>query len=272
MHVDTIKKDWAARVVAIFFLLQTIWWISIFVSGLKETSQNYLFAATYGLICIWGAGWGFIISKKWGGFSSVLGRSLIFLSLGLLAQEFGQLVFSYYNVFLHVEVPYPSVADIGFFGTIPFYIYGIWLMARASGARFSLKSLGNQIQAFLIPAVILTASYLFFLKDYTFDYSHPLQIFLDFGYPLGEAFYVSLAILTYTLSRNLLGGIMKSKVLFIVAAFAAQYTAEFNFLYQNSKGTWINGGYGDYLYFLSYTIMVLGIIQFGHVETQLRSE
>lgn len=237
-----------------------------------ESPQNYYFAATYGLITVWGGIWGLIASKRWGGISSIMGKAVIVLSLGLLAQEFGQLVFSYYNLFLSVEIPYPSIADIGFFGSVLLYIYGIYLLSRASGIKFHLRAKFNQILAIFIPAVALIFSYILFLKGYQFDFSNLLKIILDFGYPLGEAVYISIAILIYILARKQLGGFMRSRILFIIAAFIAQYVAEFNFLFQNSRGTWVNGGYGDYLYFISYLIMTLGLIGLNSVFANIEQE
>ena len=269
--LDTIKKEWTAKIALIFFGLVSIWWNILFLSGVKETFQNYLFGATYGLICIWGGVLGLIIASKWGGFSSTIGRALIILSLGLLTQEFGQLVFSYYNIFLHIEIPYPSLADIGFFGTIPFYIVGMLLLAKAAGAKFSLNTFINQLQALLIPVAMLIFSFTLFLNNYHIDFTQPLKTFLDFGYPLGEALYVSIAILTYSLSRKFLGGLMRTKILFFIVAFIIEYIADFNFLWQNNQGTWVNGGYGDYLYFLSYFIMALSIIQMKTVLERLNT-
>lgn len=263
------RKETSAKIALLFFGLMTVWWVILFLSGAKETSQNYLFGATYGLICLWGGGWGLIISRKWGGFSSTLGKAIIILSFGLLAQEFGQLAFSYYNIFLKVEIPYPSLADVGFFGSIPFYIAGTLLLAKAAGAKFSLGAVVNKMQAVIIPAAMLGISYLVFLRNYQFDLNNPLKVFLDFGYPLGEAIYISTAILTYSLSRKLLGGVMRSRILLLIGAFVVQYAADFNFLYQNSQGTWINGGYGDYIYFLAYFVMTLGLIQLKTVLDKL---
>lgn len=267
--LKTLSKEWLAKVAVAFFVVITIWWIVLFLSGAKETFQNYLFGATYGLICLWGGIFGLIISKKWGGFSSAIGKAIIFLSVGLLAQEFGQLIFSYYNIFLKVEIPYPSLADIGFFGSIPFYIFGMAYIAKAAGSKFSLNTLINKLQIVAVPVFMLVISYMLFLKDYEFDFSNPLQIFLDFGYPFGEALYISVAILAFFLSRKLLGGAMKSRILILIGAFAIQYLADFNFLYQNSQGTWINGGYGDYIYLVAYFIMTLGLIQLKTVLDKL---
>lgn len=267
--LETVRKEWVAKVGLVFFVAVTLWWVTIFLSRVEGSSQNYLFGATYGLICLWGGFWGLVIARKWGGWSSVIGKAITVLSLGLFAQEFGQLIFSFYNIVLQVEVPYPSLADIGFFGTIPFYLYGIFLLAKAAGATFSLRTITNQLIAIILPTAILGLSYFIFLKDYEFDLIKPLQVFLDFGYPLGEAGYISVAILAYGLSRKLLGGLMRSKILFIIAAFIMQYIAEFNFLYQNTQGTWINGGYGDYLYFLAYSVMVFGLLQFKSVTRKI---
>lgn len=264
-----LTKDWSAKIATIFFIFITIWWISLFLSGVSETFQNYLFGATYGLICLWGGFLGLIISKKWGGFSSTLGKAIIFLSFGLLCQEFGQLIFSYYNIFQKVEIPYPSLADVGYFGSIPFYIIGMTLLAKASGAKFSMNAVVSRLQAIVIPIVLVTISYIIFLRGYEFDFNDPLKIFLDFGYPFGEAIYISAAILAYSLSRKFLGGVMKSRILLLIGAFFVQYIADFNFLYQTVQGTWINGGYGDYIYFLAYFLMTLGLIQLKTVLDKL---
>lgn len=136
------------------------------------------------------------------------------------------------------------------------------MLLSASGGKVSLKSFKHQMIAIIIPLGMLLFSYMLFLRSYEIDFSQPIRLFLDFGYPLGQALYVSAAILTYTVSKNILGGIMRKKIIFIIIAFIAQYAADFNFLYQSSRGTWYNGGYGDYLYLVAYFIMVLGILQF----------
>ncbi|NDC31981.1 MAG: hypothetical protein EBZ58_13855, partial [Bacteroidetes bacterium] len=81
----------------------------VFIS-LTNQNANYklAFGATYGLMALLGAIFGLLNANKWGGRKSALGLTIIFLSVGLLFAEFGQLVFSYYNIIKSVEVPYPS--------------------------------------------------------------------------------------------------------------------------------------------------------------------
>ena len=70
----------------------------------------------------------------------------------------------------------------------------------------------------------------------------------------------------------MLGGIMKNRILFILFAFFAQYLADYNFLFQNSRGTWYNGGYGDYLYLAAYFLMTFGIIQLKTIHAELSKD
>ena len=194
----------------------------------------------------------------------------MFLSLGLLLQGFGQATFSFYTTILHVEIPYPSISDIGYFGSVIFYTAGIAMLAKVSEMTYRLKEKTGKILVLVLPIIVLATSYSFFLRNYEFDWSAPLRIFLDFGYPLGEAIYVSIALLCLVLTWNLLGGVMRRSFILIMIALCAQYVAEFNFLFRASNSTWINGGYGDFLYLFSYFLMTLALIHIGKSYNTIR--
>ena len=221
-------------------------------------------------MALWGGIWGIAIAQKWGGIRSVMGKTVILFSLGLLFQVFGQLAYAYLSFYIHIDVPYPSSGDIGYFGSIPLYIYGILLLAKASGVKIGLKSFESKIQAILIPLVMLVVAYFLFLQGYEFDWKDPIKIFLDFGYPLGQAIYISIAFLTYLLSRNILGGIMKRKILFILFALCIQFLSDYTFLYQLSRGTWAVGGINDYMYLIAYFIMTLALLQLNTVLSKIK--
>src|SRR5256885_15409112 len=66
-----------------------------------------------------------------------LGWTLMGISAGLWAA--GEVVWSVYEVGLHVEVPYPSPADVGFLAAVPFAIGGIrafWSRPRGTSSRW----------------------------------------------------------------------------------------------------------------------------------------
>lgn len=268
--LETYRKEWQARIAVISFLILTFFWLILPSTGEPDTFYYKIFSALYGLMAIWGGVWGIAIAKNWGGFKSVLGRSILMFSLGLIAQEFGQIVYSYYNYVLQI-VPYPSLGDLGFFAAIPLYIYGSYLLAKASGVKVSLRSFSSIFLAVLIPVLMLSIGYLIFLKDYAFDWSQPLTVFLDFAYPLGEAIYLSIALLTFLLTRKLLGGAMRNKILFILFALLAQFIADWTFLYQASKGVVYPGGVNDYIYLCAYILMTYGLFQLNTTVMKLRN-
>ena len=117
---------------------------------------------------------------------------------------------------------------------------------------------------------MLIISYIIFLRNYEFDWTNKIKIFLDFGYPLGQAIYVSLAVLTLILTAKVLGGIMKKPVILFLVALIMQYVSDFNFLFQANNGSWYVGGIGDFLYMLSYLLMTLSIIQIGYSLRSLK--
>lgn len=254
----------------IIFLGMLAWWGFLFFGLHSEnTHANLVWGSLYQVMAWWGGLFGLFSARMWGWHKSKMGRTVLYFSVGLLLQAFGQSAFSYYNMVLGQEIPYPSIADIGYFSSVLFYIFGIISVARITGATFKIKELFGMLNAFIIPALMLAVSYAVFLREYEFDWSAPVRILLDFGYPLGEAFYVSIAVLAFILSRSTLGGIMRTPLIILMFALVAQYVAEFNFLTQALHSTWVNGGYGDVLYLFAYFMMTISLIK---IQTTLNTQ
>lgn len=255
--------------IILVFLGFTGWWLYITLA-LRHVDHysnihNQAFASTYGVMSLLGGLVGIVASLRWGGHRSLIGRSLLFFSAGLIAQEFGQIAYSYYQYAAHVQIPYPSWGDLGYFSSVLFYIYASYLLLKATGAKLLLKDNSKRVVAIILPLILLGASYIYFLRDYKFDFSSAqstVAVLLDFGYPLGQATYISLALLTFLLSKKLLGGIMKKKILAILLALVVQYIADFTFLEAAKTQKVFPGGANDYLYLLAYTAMALALNSF----------
>ncbi len=259
--VDTKIYKPMFGVLGILFLLMFGWWVILLATGHNDSDIGRLWGAAYGLIALLAGLYGLYAARAWGLFRSHIGKAIIFLSIGLLLQEFGQLVFSFYNVVQKVEVPYPSIADIGFFGAIPAYILGALSLMKGLGVLSIVKkNYFKMVLGLTSVIIVLVLSYIFFLKGYDASQKDLLTIFLDLGYPIGQACYVSLAFITVLSLGRMLGGIMKWPIFVLLSAFALQYVADFNFLYQASKGTWTVSGYGDLLYLLAYFVMGTSLI------------
>lgn len=228
------------------------------------------FGAVYGSVALVGGLYGLSVAKGWGFFKSYFGKAIIFLSLGLLLQEFGQLAYSYAFSLKHIELPYPSVADIGYFGSIFMYIAGATYLMKGVGVGGLLKKSPVKLLIGIVaPLVILSTCYWFFLKGYVFEGVPSSTIFFDFGYPFGQAIYASIALVTLLSLGKMLGGVMKRPVLLLLLAFVMQYAADFNFLYQTHHETWTVIGYGDYLYLLAYFVMGISLISLNQALTRV---
>ena len=221
--------------------------------------------STYQVLAILGGIVGLFVAKRWG-FKSLLGKAILFFSIGLLLQSFGQTVDSYYNFFLNATIPYPSLGDVGFMGSVFAYIIASVFLLKATGIKVSIKSVKGKAIVIGLPLIVLVTCYFFFLQGYQFDWTNKIKIFLDFGYPLGQAAYVSIALMAYLMSKNYFGGTLRLPVVFLIIALVFQYVSDFTFLYQANANTWYVGGLNDFMYFISYTIMTLALIYIGGVH------
>lgn len=260
------QKNLLAIVVSIFVLYVVIWVLS-FIS--QNLLLNNIFSDTYGILALVGGLLGIRESVRWGGFKSLIGKVLMLFSFGLISQFIGQFIYSLYYILLNIDVPYPSYGDVFYFGSVVFYILASVSLISASGSKFSRGSAVLKIISILIPLIILSVSYYIFLNGYEFDWANPVLIILDFGYPLGQAIYLSLGLLAFTLSKYILGGYMKNIVIFLIIALSVQYLADFTFLYQANNDTWEPGGINDLMYLIAYFLMSLALIQFGNIFDKL---
>ncbi len=271
-----LKENIAKKTIYIpvfVFIILMIWGLSLVFTQSDPDSYNAQFwSAIYQIIAWFGALYGIYFSGLWGGWKSLIGRANLAFALGLLAQSFGQVVFSYFT-FKQAEVLYPSIADIGFFGSIPLYICGIYFLYKALRSRVSFHSSSMRTMALLIPVCILGLSYIIFLKDYVFDWSYPLTIFLDFGYPLGQAIYISIAIVTFIASTGFLGGIMRKPILLFIFALSAQFIADYVFLFLSSRDFYLGSFiiFNDLLYLIAYFLMTLSLIRLGTVFYKIKN-
>ncbi len=239
------------------FVFFSAWWVFLLFDG----GSGRLFSSSYGLVALAAGMYGLYAARNWGYFKSYFGKAIILLSFGLLLQEFGQLSFSYMDFIAKIAIPYPSIPDIGFFGSIPLYILGAYYLSKGLGVgRIVKKSPIKLILGIAAPLVILSVSYLFFLKDYDPSQKDLWTIVFDFGYPLGQAVYVSIALIIVLSLGALLGGTMRWPIMALLLAFITQYIADFNFLLQTHYGTWKAAEYGDYLYLLAYFVMGASLI------------
>ncbi|MFA6305076.1 MAG: hypothetical protein WCV73_00655 [Patescibacteria group bacterium] len=260
---NAIKNPVSISVIALF-MAYLIWWIwsYFFVPNVSSMPLflNVSFDIVFQLVSLFGGIFGLIASKRWGGTKSFIGRSIIAFSIGLLLQCFGNSVYSYNIRFLNIQIPYPSIGDLGYVTASLFYIYGALMLAKVSKTTLSLKLIGNKIWTLFVPLIMLIASYAIFLQGYIFDWSNPVKIFLDFIIPFIDAIPIMFVLLAFLLSKEKLGGAIKKPLIFFILALVFQYLSDFIFLYQANNGIYFTDGFSDLMYAISYILMTLSLI------------
>lgn len=257
----------------LLFLSLSLLWVSIFFFDKYKETNQIIFATMYVIMSIWGGTIGLFIARKWGGIKSIMGKSIGMFSLGLLFQSLGQIVYSYYVLFFNRnEFPYPSLGDIGYFGSIFLYIYGSYLILTAANKKHKRAKIQDIAVATIIPLGMLSISYFMLLKDYILDWNYPLIVILDFGYPLGQSIYLFFALLAFVYSKKLSTGLMKRRVRIIIFALISQYIADYVFIFMFNNSLTKPGDIVDYLYLISYFIMTCALIQFRTVYGYIPQE
>ena len=266
--IDGVKLNRESKILLIYFAVIVIWWLVLYLQNIRYETVNYLYQFAFGLIPLLGGISGIIKSKKWGGLKSKVGSALFYISLGLVTWGIGQMFWSVlYNIILKVEVPYPSLADIGYVLSWPLWAVGIIKLSHATGARFSLIRFKGKVFLFVIPIILVLFSYYFLvvvargglLTDISGGY---LKVFFDLAYPTGDVVILTLAVLIYGLSFNYLGGKFKLPIIILLLGFVVNYFVDFSFSYVTTAETYYNGHWVDLLFPTAMMLIAFGVNSF----------
>ncbi len=260
------------KVLVGYLVLLVIYWLILSNSHSTDSIYNFLYSFLFSLIPLLGGFIGMIKSKIWGMFTSSLGKAIFFISLGIFLWGMGSIVWSYYNLIVHIEMPYPSLADLGFAPSIFFYGLGAMYLSKATGAKFGLRSKFAKTGIVLTLIALLALSYYFLIVVARGGVLIPegetvLKTILDIAYPLGDFVGLSIAIIVSGLSFKYLGGRYVPDVMMILLGLAIMYFADFLFSYSTTVGTFYNGDKGDLLLTFGLFSITYGAMGFFKLKT-----
>lgn len=264
-------QNWQYKLVFILLSAFTLWWLIINIFIPDNAMQRQLWSGTHGLVALFGAIIGLINARAWGWTDSLVGKAMIAFSFGLLCQEFGQIIFAYYVSFRGVEVPYPSLADAGYFTTLPLYIYGAYLLSKWAESLQLIRLRHREIKIIgMVLFIFLVASVPVFFHGYSNGNFSLFGVLFSYLYLLSNTAFVFLAIAPYLLLRRTVQWSIYRPVIFFSVALVFQYLADYTFYIQVNYGIWIPGGVIDYIYFLAYGLMAVGLIRFRVLVTSMQ--
>lgn len=180
-----------------------------------------------------------------------LGWALMGTSAGLWAA--GEVVWSIYEVGLGVQVPYPSLADVGFLSAVPFAIAGIrafWGDARGTSARWRVWFDG------LIVAIALTSTAWGFGLRAVWDSNSTTKL-LDLAYPVGDILIGTVLILAIRRASHQ----QKGRMALLLLGVASYSIADSAFSYLTAQGAF--GSVGSVLdtgWFAGFLLIALAAI------------
>ncbi|MBU4246388.1 MAG: hypothetical protein ABIF85_01525 [Nanoarchaeota archaeon] len=186
-------------------------------------------------------------------FGSALGKSLLFISIGLLFWGFGALTWLYYNIAMKLEVPYPSIADALFVGTVLSASWGLFWLLKSIKNSFDA---GTIIKLAVIPVAVFAVTYILFIQSKLVENVSGIEKALNVFYPVGDAVFLSFTIVLLTLIR---GGKMFKPISIICAGFIIQSMADFSFSWTTSAGTYYTGNWVDILFSLAFFTIGAGM-------------
>jgi diguanylate cyclase len=239
-----------------------------YFQGIKETPANYWYQFAFGLIPLLGGLSGILKAKQWGWLKSKVGKAVFFIALGGFAWGIGQMFWSlYYNIFQKVEVPYPSLADIGYSLSFPFLALGLINLSKATGAKFSFRHRSGKVLALVITSVAIVAAYYLLIvvaRSGVIDFTEGgLKLFFDLAYPIGDLVILLSSLLIYGLSFNYLGGRYKLPILSMIFGLLVLFFGDFSFSYTTTIETYYNGHWVDIVLPTAWMLIVFGVNSFS---------
>lgn len=267
-----MKQGPFLRIIVSLYIITVIFWLTLLFlikySFVNESIIQFLRLLTQvplAIIPLVGGIFGLKNYFNWGGIQNTLGKSSLFLSLGLISWAGGMIAWNYYIFFTKIEIPYPSFADFGFVFGLLFLIIGVSALYKMIGVKFALKNKNNKFTLFVFPIIaILVSVYLLIdvarggaLVDSSSGY---LKLFFDILYPLGDVVILTIIGLLYFLSKKFLGGVYKTPILVLFSGFLFFYFSDFLFSYTTTQGTYYNGHFVDFLFTTTMFVLSIGVI------------
>jgi len=169
-----------------------------------------------------------LFTSKTFGWKSNEGKVWLFLALAYLGWAFGELIWMYNEVVLHIE-PFPSTADIFFIAAYLPMITGLFMEYRIIKEIIHKKEI---VKASLLTMIVAGLSAYFILIPIALaaDYDIVSKA-ISLSYPIGDIITLFPALVFFFVFKNLRYGLMSKSWLIIAIALALGTIADSSFAY-----------------------------------------
>jgi hypothetical protein len=183
-------------------------------------------------------------ARRYGGWSSAVGRAILALGIGTVLWGFGNFYWFAKNA-TGTEAPYPSLADAGYLAVLPFAAWSLWELSKVVGLT---KRDWRWLPVALLFAFPLNA-YIMLPQGIgagTFD--TPLSATISSTYILADVVLLGVAIIIAAGARRAAGGRFFAPVLGVVVSLSMLYIGDLFFNYRIANDIFYNAEISDLLY------------------------
>lgn len=168
----------------------------------------------------------------------------------------GMVAWSYYELILRQE-PFPSIADLGFLGTIPLAAAAVLMFASdASGGRAGSRGARTLLDGMIIAGSLLFVSWALVLGPlYRAGFASTLEGFLSISYPAGDV--AVLAATVFLLARIRRG---RAALILVALGLVALSVADSGFTYLVLKDAYATGNLIDVVWDIGFVLIGLGAL------------
>src|SRR4051812_42368720 len=178
----------------------------------------------------------------------------LLIGLGMLSWAIGQLIWNYYEVVLKREVPFPSLADAGYLGQVPFVTAA--LIRLPSGTRSMAGRLRTLLDGLMVAAALLLVSWMLVLgKVFHAGSGSVLSQVLSLAYPLSDVVIVTIVVYAILRARQT-GRRVPAPLLLVGLGLVSLSFADSGFTYQTAVGSYFSGAPIDTGWFAGYLLIL----------------
>lgn len=254
------------KILSLFFCLAIILWlVFVIISGYTQHPLGLYTQIPLIIIPIYGGIIGLKRFNSWGGFKTVMGKSLFFLSTSLIVWGVALGMWTYF-IIAGTVLPYPSAADYVFIWSPVLWTFGLVFLAKVTGAPFALKNVKEIVVGIITTLFVAMAAYYVLViighnNILSLSESGSLQAFFDYAYTFETLAVIIISSSIFVFSYKYLGGRYKIPVLYLLLGYTFHFVAIFFFVKTIGDETYFNGNIADLLFTIALYLEGLGVIR-----------
>jgi len=243
------------RFVILSFIILSAWFLHIYINAATESEEALYWVLFTGVIPLSGVRYFLRLPRK----QTNTTKAVFFFCAGMVSQGVGLLVWNTYNR-VGVAIPYPSWADVGYAGTIFWYLLGaLYLTHNRWITRGEAYLKSKETLLLLAPIMVLLGGLSFYLANINISIIEQITILLNIMYPVGHVLSVLLLIYGYIKNKHHLIRAERLVFLLILLAVSMQFITDYSFVIAFQLEAFENGGILDYIFTIDYLVMNLAL-------------